>query len=248
MPANLTPVYKEAEAKFRSAVTPEEKIACLEEMLRVIPKHKGTDKLQADLRSRLSRLKREPKKKGATKGFSHKVPTEGAGQVVLLGPPNAGKSSLVATLTHAKPEVASYPMTTRDTSPGMMPYEDIAIQLVDMPPLCEEHVEPWVYDVARGGDMAWLVVSIERPIGDGGVRVIGGAADDGVDARMIEALPPVNVVLGLGKHLRRFREGPLDSPPCAPRPDRGRSRAAASGRSDRDPTAGRGRGTRGMGR
>jgi len=164
MPANLTPVYKEAEAKFRSAVTPEEKISCLEEMLRVIPKHKGTDKLQADLRSRLSRLKREPKKKGATKGFSHKVPTEGEGQVVLLGPPNAGKSSLVATLTHAKPEVASYPMTTRDTSPGMMPYEDIAIQLVDMPPLCEEHVEPWVYDVARGGDMAWLVVSIERPI------------------------------------------------------------------------------------
>jgi len=164
MPANLTPVYKEAEAKFRSAVTPEEKIACLEEMLRVIPKHKGTDKLQADLRSRLSRLKREPKKKGATKSFSHKVPSEGAGQVVLLGPPNAGKSSLVATLTRAKPEVAPYPLTTRDTSPGMMPYEDIAIQLVDMPPLCEEHVEPWVYDVVRGGDMAWLVVSIERPI------------------------------------------------------------------------------------
>ena len=75
MPANLTPVYKEAEAKYRSAVTPEEKIACLEEMLRVIPKHKGTDKLQADLRSRLSRLKREPKNKGATKGFSHKVPS-----------------------------------------------------------------------------------------------------------------------------------------------------------------------------
>jgi ribosome-interacting GTPase 1 len=164
MPANLTPVYKEAEAKFRSAVTPEEKIAALEEMLRVIPKHKGTDKLQADLRSRLSRLKREPKKKGAAKAFSHKVPSEGAGQVVLLGSPNAGKSRLVATLTHATPEVASYPMTTRDTSPGMMPYEDIAIQLVDMPPLCEEHVEPWVYDVVRGGDIAWLVVSIERPI------------------------------------------------------------------------------------
>jgi hypothetical protein len=54
MPANLTPAYRGAEAKFRSAVTREEKIACLEEMLRVIPKHKGTDKLQADLRSRLS--------------------------------------------------------------------------------------------------------------------------------------------------------------------------------------------------
>ena len=62
MPANLTPVYKEAEAKYKSAVTREEKIAALEEMLRVIPKHKGTDKLQGDLRSRLSKLKREPKK------------------------------------------------------------------------------------------------------------------------------------------------------------------------------------------
>jgi ribosome-interacting GTPase 1 len=164
MPANLTPVYKEAEARFRSAVTREEKIAALEEMLRVIPKHKGTDKLQADLRSRLSKLKREPKKKGATKGFSHKVPKEGAGQVVLAGPPNAGKSSLVATLTHATPEVAAYPLTTRETIPGMMPYEDVAIQLVDMPPLCEEHVEPWVYDVVRGGDLVWLVVSIEHPL------------------------------------------------------------------------------------
>lgn len=164
MPANLTPVYKEAEAKFRSAVTREEKIAALEEMLRVIPKHKGTDKLQADLRSRLSKLKREPTKKGGAKGFSRKVPKEGAGQVVLAGMPNSGKSSLVASLTHARPEVADYPLTTRDTTPGMMPYEDIAIQLVDMPPLCEEHVEPWVYDVVRGCDLVWLVLSIEQPL------------------------------------------------------------------------------------
>ncbi len=164
MPANLTPVYKEAEAKFRSAVTREEKVAALEEMLRVIPKHKGTDKLQADLRSRLSKLKREPVKKGGAKGFSHKVPKEGAGQVVLAGMPNSGKSSLVVSLTHAEPEVADYPLTTRDTTPGMMPYEDIAIQLVDMPPLCEEHVESWVYDVVRGCDLVWLVVSIEQPL------------------------------------------------------------------------------------
>ena len=163
MPANLTPEYKAAEARFRGAVTREEKIDALEQMLRVIPKHKGTDKLQADLRSRLSRLKREPKKKGA-RGHSHKIPHEGAGQVVLVGPPNAGKSSLVALLTHAKPEVASYPLTTREAVPGMMPHEDVAFQLVDLPPLCEEHVEPWVYDVVRGGDLAWLVVSIERPL------------------------------------------------------------------------------------
>jgi ribosome-interacting GTPase 1 len=164
MPANLTPAYKEAEARFRAAVTREEKIACLEEMLRVIPKHKGTDKLQADLRSRLSRLRREPKKKGPTRRDSHRIPREGAGQVVLVGPPNAGKSSLVGSLTHAHPEVASYPLTTREATPGMMPYEDVAFQLVDLPPLCEEHVEPWVYDLVRAGDLVWLVVSIEHPL------------------------------------------------------------------------------------
>jgi ribosome-interacting GTPase 1 len=164
MPANLTPAYKEAEASFRDAVTKEEKIAALEQMLRVIPKHKGTDKLQADLRSRLSKLRREPKKKGAVRGHSHRIPHEGAGQVVLVGPPNAGKSSLVAYLTHAKPEVAPYPLTTRDAIPGMMPFEDVAFQLVDLPPLCEEHVEPWVYDLVRAGDLVWLVLSIERPL------------------------------------------------------------------------------------
>jgi ribosome-interacting GTPase 1 len=164
MPANLTPAYREAEAKFRAAVTREEKMAALEEMLRVIPKHKGTEHLQADLRSRLSKLRQEPKKKGPSRGLSHKIPKEGAGQVTLVGAPNAGKSSLVATLTHAKPEVAAYPMTTLKASPGMMPFEDIGFQLVDLPPLCHEHVEPWVYDLIRASDLVWLVVSVSRPL------------------------------------------------------------------------------------
>jgi ribosome-interacting GTPase 1 len=164
MPANLTPAYREAEAKFKAAVTREEKIAGIEEMLRVIPKHKGTDKLQGDLRSRLARLKREPRKKGATRGHSHRIPKEGAGQVTLVGPSNAGKSSLVTSVTHAKPDVAAYPLTTREATPGMMAFEDVAIQLVDLPPLCEEHVEPWVFDLVRAADLVWLVLSIERPL------------------------------------------------------------------------------------
>jgi len=164
MPANLTPVYREAEAKFKAAVTREEKIAALEEMLRVIPKHKGTEHLQGDLRSRLSKLKQEPKKKPGSKGPSHKIPREGAGQVTLVGAPNAGKSSLVASLTHAKPEVAAYPITTLKATPGMMPFHDIGFQLVDLPPLCHEHVEPWVYDIIRASDLVWLVVSVQRPI------------------------------------------------------------------------------------
>jgi ribosome-interacting GTPase 1 len=164
MPANLTPVYREAEAKFKAAVTREEKIAALEEMLRVIPKHKGTEHLQADLRSRLSKLRQEPKKKSVAKGLSHKIPKEGAGQVALVGAPNSGKSSLVAELTHAKPDVAAYPMTTHKATPGMMPFEDVGFQLIDLPPLCHEHVEPWVFDLTRAADLVWLVVSIQAPL------------------------------------------------------------------------------------
>jgi ribosome-interacting GTPase 1 len=164
MPANLTPIYRDAEAKYKAAVTREEKIAGLEEMLRVIPKHKGTEHLQADLRSRLSKLKQEPKKKAGSKGLSHKIPKEGAGQVTLVGAPNAGKSSLVATLTHAKPDVAAYPLTTLKATPGMMAYEDVGFQLIDLPPLCHEHVEPWVYDLIRASDLVWLVVSVQTPL------------------------------------------------------------------------------------
>jgi uncharacterized protein len=164
MPANLTAPYKAAEATYRAAVTREEKLAALEEMLRQIPKHKGTEKLQADIRSRIAKLKKEPTKKSGGRGLSHRIPAEGAGQVVLVGLPNAGKSALVATLTAADPVVADYPMSTRDATPGMMPFRDVAFQLVDLPPLCDEHVEPWVYDLVRGGDLAWLVVSIEEPL------------------------------------------------------------------------------------
>ncbi len=164
MPANLTPIYRDAEARYKAAVTREEKIAGLEEMLRVIPKHKGTEHIQADLRSRLSKLKQEPRKKGPTKGLSHKILKEGAGQVALVGPPNAGKSSLVAALTHAEPEVAPYPLTTHKAVPGMMPHEDVGFQLVDLPPLCHEHVEPWVYDLIRAADLVWLVISARAPL------------------------------------------------------------------------------------
>lgn len=163
MPANLTPEYKAAEARFRAALTREEKLAALEDMLRVLPKHKGTDKLQADLRARISKLKRQPAKKGAH-AASHRIPREGAGQVALVGAPNAGKSSLVGLLTHADPEVAEYPLTTREATPGMMPYQDIGFQLLDLPPLNDEHVEPWVYDLIRAADLVWVVLSITRPL------------------------------------------------------------------------------------
>jgi len=158
MPANLTPEYRRAEQAFRAARTSEEKIAALEEMLRVIPKHKGTDGLQGDLKARLAKLRREPAHKRAKSGQSHMVPRSGAGQVALAGPPNAGKSSLVAALTQATPTVAQYPFTTREPLPGMMAYEDVAFQLIDLPPVSTQHVEPWVFDLVRAADLLWVVL------------------------------------------------------------------------------------------
>jgi ribosome-interacting GTPase 1 len=103
-------------------------------------------------------LKKQPVSKAGTTSFTHMIPREGAGQVVLVGPPNAGKSALVAALTRARPEVADYPFTTRDAVPGMMRFETIAIQLVDLPPLSAQHVDPWVFDIIRAADLCWIVV------------------------------------------------------------------------------------------
>ncbi len=158
MPANLTPEYKRAEERFRLAKSPEEKLAALEEMLRVMPKHKGTDGLQADIKARIAKLKKQPATKTGRSTFSHMIPAEGAGQVALVGPPNTGKSSLVTALTHATPDVADYPFTTREATPGMMPFEDIAFQLVDLPPLSDQHIDPWVFDLIRATDLLWLVL------------------------------------------------------------------------------------------
>ncbi len=158
MPANLTPEYKRAEERFRVAKSPEERLAALEEMLRVMPKHKGTDGLQADIKARIAKLRKQPATKAGRSTFSHMVPREGAGQVALVGPPNSGKSSLVTALTHATPAVADYPFTTRDVTPGMMRFEDIAFQLLDLPALSDEHTDAWLFDLIRAADLLWVVL------------------------------------------------------------------------------------------
>jgi hypothetical protein len=164
MPANLTPDYLAAEREYKSAQTHAEKVAALERMLATIPKHKGTEKLQADLKRRLSQARKESSKKGAAHATPfYLVEKEGAGQVVLLGPPNAGKSRLVSALTHARPEVADYPFTTRLPSPGMMLYENVQIQLIDLPPLSAEFSEPWLPQVVRRADASVLMVGLDDP-------------------------------------------------------------------------------------
>lgn len=158
MPANLTPQYRAAEARFKSAHTFEERKAALEEMLATIPKHKGTEKMQADLKRRLARLRHEEETRTSRHGHAIKVDPEGAAQVVLLGPPNCGKSSLLAALTHAEPPIADYPFTTTRPQPGMMVFEDVQIQLVDLPPVAAQHMDPWLPGLVRGADAALLLV------------------------------------------------------------------------------------------
>ena len=163
MPANLPPHYHVLEERHRQAGSPEEKLAVLEKMYALLPKHKGTDKMQADLRKKIARLKRDPKGGkggGGPARFTHHVDKEGAGQVLLVGAPNTGKSSLLGALTRVDPEIADYPFTTRKPAPGMMFYEDVGIQLVDLPPLSREYMEPWVPQIARYGDALLLVVDL----------------------------------------------------------------------------------------
>jgi uncharacterized protein len=162
MPANLTPQYHDADKRFRQAKTIAEKISALEDMLSLIPKHKGTEKMQADLKRRLSKAREEAQKKGKTgaRGATYHVPREGAGQVVLVGPPNSGKSTLLAMLTNATPEVGDYPFTTRKPLPGMMDFENVKIQLVDLPPIAPEWTEGWVYALIRNADLVLVLVDL----------------------------------------------------------------------------------------
>ena len=164
MPANLTAQYYSAEEKYKNAKDDREKMKALKEMLANIPKHKGTEKLQADIKRKIARLKDEVqirKSKGGHR-FSYSVEREGAAQVVVVGPPNIGKSQLISVLTSARLEVADYPYTTRIFHPAMMPYEDIQIQLVDLPPISEEYLEKWVSSIIRIADMMLLVVDASR--------------------------------------------------------------------------------------
>jgi uncharacterized protein len=181
MPANLTPQYLGADRRFREAKTPEEKLAALEEMMAVIPKHKGTEHLRGDLKRRYAKLKAEAEQARHRKGgFSFSVEREGAGQVVLAGPPNVGKSALVAGLSKAQTEVGEYPFSTRRPIAGMMSFINIQIQLVDLPAVSDTYMESWVPSLIRPADLVLLLADLASPA-------------------VLEELEQVRVILGRGK-------------------------------------------------
>ncbi len=161
MPANLPPQYFDAEKRYRMAKDPEEKIEALQSMLAIMPRHKGTDKLHAGLRRKIARLSQEAGKKYATArrtGFY--ISKEGAGQVILVGPTNVGKSQLLAAVSEASPEVAAYPFTTKVLTPGMVKFKDIQIQLVDTPPLGHRNVRILMSNTLRRADIIAIVVDL----------------------------------------------------------------------------------------
>lgn len=163
MPANLPPEYFEAEKRLREAANPQEKVVALEELIATVPKHKGTDKLRADLRRRLAQLREEAaKRKKSGKGDLYTVEKQGAAQVVLAGFANSGKSSILKSLTNANPVVADYPVSTVMPLAGMMPFEDIQLQLVDLPPIGNESTDGWVSGLIRVADALLLVVDLSE--------------------------------------------------------------------------------------
>src|SRR6266404_2216215 len=163
MAANLTPQYLEAEVAYKKAQTAEERLDCLKRMYALLPKHKASEKLQADLKTRISDTKKEieqERKNPKKVGVSHKIPKQGAGQVVILGAPNVGKSRLLTRLTRAAPEVAPYPFTTREPYAGMMEWQDVKVQLIDTPPITPDYMESYVSSLVRAADAAVLMLDL----------------------------------------------------------------------------------------
>jgi ribosome-interacting GTPase 1 len=190
MAVNLPPQYHDAEARYKKAQTPEDKLVALKEMWVILPKHKASEKVQAELKTKISELTDQieharlaPKK--AAPG-TYKFPHQGAGTVVFVGPPNAGKSLLMTKLTKATPAVAPYPFTTREPVPGMMDYEDVRVQLVDLPPITADHFETFVTDVTRAANAAVLLLDLADDDGPAATK----AAIERLKLARRELVPP----------------------------------------------------------
>jgi ribosome-interacting GTPase 1 len=227
VPTNLPALYFEAEKDFRSATTPQSKLEALERMLAIMPHHKGTDHLRAELRARMAKLTHEVEHQRASGGSRqadvYAVPREGAGQVVVVGPTNAGKSSLIHTLTGAPTRVADYPFTTQLPQPAMMPFEDIQVQLVDTPAVAAGATPNWLRGLIGQSDLLLLAIDLDTdPVADlqlirselAGLRFepVGPAAEADAEAKPkpdqpLELKPRSSLVVGTKLDLHASDDG-----------------------------------------
>ncbi|MFC1663987.1 GTPase, partial [Patescibacteria group bacterium] len=169
MPVNLPPQFHTLSAKLKETKSQEEKISILEELLIIVPKHKGSEKIQKDIKTKIAKLKKQKSKKGKREAL-YSIQKEGAGQVVITGPANSGKSSLLNTLTNARAKVGFYPFTTKIPQPAMMPYENIMVQLIDTPPITEDFSPPWLKETLKKADILLVVFDLSNENVDKNIR------------------------------------------------------------------------------
>jgi len=171
MPTNLPAEAKRKWAEVAATRNPSEKLRLMEEFLSLVPKHKGTAKLCAQVKKQMAVLRREIEerkhKKAGRGGPRFFIEKEGAAQVVVLGPTNVGKSSFLAALTNAKVEVSPAPYTTQEPVPGMLNFEDVQFQLVEAPALMEGAAEGKAWGLqtlalARNADGLILMVDLTQ--------------------------------------------------------------------------------------
>lgn len=183
MPANLPPQYYELEREFKKEKDSHEKLRLAKELLAIMPKHKGTDKLQADLKAKISKLKKQieegGKKHGARRAETHDhIEKEGAAQIILIGPPNSGKSSLLDVLTNSKPMIGDYPYTTREPLAGMMIYENVHLQLIDTPPISADQFENYMPNLVRQADLVVVVAEATNPEVVKGLEILAARLEE----------------------------------------------------------------------
>ncbi len=164
MPINAGYEYGQAEKKVLEAKTLQEKIKALEELLSVSPSHKGAEKLRLEIKTKISKLREKVEKERSKKagGFSLSIKKEGAAQVALVGLTNSGKSFILNKLTGAKVEIADYAFTTKMPEIGVMDYNGVKIQLVEVPAIFQGFMDsekgPSFLSIARSADLVVIVI------------------------------------------------------------------------------------------
>ncbi len=175
MPTNLPVVAKKKWYEASQARTPQEKLQKLQEFSGLIPKHKGTEKLRAQVRRQISTLTKEieesRRRRAKRSGPRFFIEKEGAAQIIILGPTKVGRSSLLTSVTNAKTEVSDYPFTTREPVPGMLRFEDLQFQLVEAPALVEGAADSrsgglQTLGLARNADGVMLMVDLSQDATD----------------------------------------------------------------------------------